>query len=73
LGCKPWRAPWQPLCGLLALGICTSLQIAADSSNAYQAVLLTCVTLGSFSLIPMLLIKEEKIRSTATSNPAQKC
>lgn len=38
--------------------------VAADSSTAYQAVLLTCVILGSFALIPIFLIREAPVRKT---------
>lgn len=43
--------------------------VAADSSTAYQAVLLTCVILGSFALIPIFMIKEEPIHRSADSSP----
>jgi MFS family permease len=43
--------------------------VAADSSTAYQAVLLTCVILGSFALIPIFMIREGLIQKPSNNQP----
>lgn len=44
-------------------------KVASDSATAYQAVLLTCVILGSFALIPIFMIRQDKPVKTEEKQP----
>ncbi len=44
-------------------------QVAANSSTAYQAVLLSCVALGSFALIPIFFIHEKPLPRDEIGKP----
>lgn len=44
-------------------------KVASDSATAYQAVLLTCVILGSFALIPIFFIRQDRPARSAEKPP----
>jgi len=57
------------LAGILPSAFGTLFHISATSALAYEAVLIVCAVIGGFSLVPILLIKNEKFGLPRQTQP----